>query len=256
MNNQHTDIAIPFPEAAERHLHIRVGACRLRLTRGGSSWVAGTYDDPTESVPCRVALEGGSARITQEPRLGSLRGLGRGVPTFDLALGTAQPFTLTVETGASDTDFELGGVPLTRLAIKLGAGKNVLRFLEPNPEQMRVLDLDVGAGSMELHGLANANFADMTLDGGAASVVCAFGGSVRRDAFARINTGMSSVEIAVPATTAARIAVEATLGSLQTDDGFMTHEGGYWTQAAMAGASPSLTIHATVALGLLRLKVV
>jgi hypothetical protein len=256
MNSQPTSIAIPFPDATERHLHIRVGACRLRIARGsGVAWVEGTYEDPTGTVRSRVSEEGGTARITQEPHLGSLLGLGRGVPTFDLALGTAHAYTLTIETGASDTEFELGGLPLTRLAIKLGAGKSVLHFLEPNPEMMRVLDLDVGAGNMEVHGLANANFADMTLDGGAAAVTCEFGGTLRHDASARLNTGMSSLEIAVPAATAARIMVDATLGSLQTEDGLTTREGGYWTQAAIHGDGPVLTIHANVALGLLRLKV-
>ena len=182
--------------------------------------------------------------------------MGRGVPTFDLALGTAQPYSLTVETGASDTDFELGGVPLIRLAIKLGAGKNVLRFLEPNPQAMSVLDLDVGAGNMELRGLANANFTDMTLDGGAAAFVCDFSGTLRRDASARLNTGMSSLEVLVPSTTAARVMVEATLGHLDTSDGFTTREGGYWTPAALTQSAPVLTVHATVALGVLRLQAV
>jgi hypothetical protein len=257
MNSQHTEISIPFPEAAERHLHIRVGACRLRLTRGGgASWVEGSYDDPTENVRSRVIVDGGTARITQEPHLGSLLGLGRGIPTFNLALGTAQPYTLTIETGASDTDFELGGVPLTRLAIKLGAGKNVLRFLEPNPATMGVLDLDVGAGTMDLHTLGNANFVDMSLNGGAAAVTCDFGGTLRQQAAARLNTGMSSLEITLPINTAARVMVDNTLGSFQTEDGFTTKEGGYWTQAAVAGGSPVLTIHASVALGVLRLKAV
>jgi hypothetical protein len=255
MTSERTDISIPFPEAAERHLRIRVGACRLRLTRGGgTAWVQGSYHDPTESVPSRTFLEGGTAHITQEPHLGSLRGVGRGVPTFDLALGIAQPFMLSVETGASDADLELGGVPLTRLAVKLGAAKTVLRFLEPNPELMTVLDLDAGAGNLELRGLANANVSDMTLDGGAAAFVCDFGGTLRRDTFARLNTGVSSLEVVVPAATAARITVDSTLGSVQTDDGFTTREGGYWTQAAMAGGSPMLAIHVNVALGMLRLR--
>jgi hypothetical protein len=82
--------------------------------------------------------------------------------------GTAQPYMLTIETGASDTAFELGGLPLTRLIIKLGAGKNVLRFSEPNPRAMSVFDLAAGVGSIEIFSLANATFADMRLDGGAA----------------------------------------------------------------------------------------
>src|SRR6185312_2703556 len=124
MDNNHTDIQIPYPDAVERQLVIRVGACRLRISRGNrDSWVNGTYDDPTGTMQCRTIVDGGLARITQEPRLPALKSIPRGVPTFDLALGTAQSFALTIETGASDTVFEVGGVPLTALTIKLGAGK-------------------------------------------------------------------------------------------------------------------------------------
>ena len=254
MNTTHSDITIPYPEAAERHLHIRVGACRLKITRGGAAWVTGTYDDPTGNLPCRIIQTGGSTRITQEPRFGAIQGWGRGIPTFDLALGTAQPYTLDIETGASETDFELGGLPLTRLAVKVGAGKNVLGFLEPNPQSMSVLDLDAGAGSMEMRGLANANFADMTLDGGAAAFTCDFSGALQRDAAARISTGMASVEISIPAATAAGVISELTLGHLDASDGFTAKEGSYWTSAALAGGRPVLTIHVNVALGSLRLR--
>jgi hypothetical protein len=254
MNGTRTAITIPFPDVGERHLRITVGACRLTITRdGGPAWVTGTYDDPTRSMPCRITQEGGMVWITQNPQLAQLLGLSQGVPTFDLALGTAQPYMLTVETGASDTALELGGLPLTRLIVKLGAGKNVLRFSEPNPQAMSVFDLDAGAGSTEIYGLANANFADMRLDGGAAAFTCDFGGTLQRDAYARISTGLSTVDLRVPRTTAARIISEAVLGHLEASSGFSTREGGYWTDAALAGGTPVLTIHANVALGSLRL---
>jgi hypothetical protein len=254
MNGTRTAISIPFPDVGERHLWITVGACRLTIVReGGPAWVTGTYDDPTRNLPCRITREGGVARITQNPQLTQLLGLSRDVPTFDLALGTAQPYMLTIETGASDTAFELGGLPLTRLIIRLGAGKNVLRFSEPNPQAMSAFDLDAGAGSMELYGLGNANFADMRLDGGAATFTCDFGGTLQRDAYARISTGLSTVDLRVPRATATRIISEAVLGQLEASNGFTTREGGYWTDAALAGGTPVLTIHANVALGSLHL---
>jgi len=250
MNSNPTDIRIPFFETAERHLTIRVGACRLQITRGGGSdWVVGTYDDPTGTLPCHVQTSAGFARISQEPRVSAVMGLRRGVPTFNLALGASQPYTLTIETGASDSEFELGGLPLQRLSLKIGAGKNVLRFLEPNPQPLSVLDIDAGAGSFELRDLANANFTDLSVDGGAAAFVCDFGGSLRRDASAHISAGMSTVAIAVPQDTAARISAESVLGQISAGDGFITREGGYWTRAATEGGTPVLAIRVSVALG-------
>src|SRR5919198_3997233 len=196
MNGTRTAITISFPDVGERHLRISVGACRLTITRdSGPAWVTGTYDDPTRSMPCRITQEGGVVRITQNPQLTQLLGLSQGVPTFDLALGPAQPYMLTIETGASDTTCELGGLPLTRLIVKLGAGKHVLRCSEPNPRAMSVFELDAGAGSMEIYSLANANFTDMRLHGGAAAFTCDFGGTLQRDASARISTGLSAVDL-------------------------------------------------------------
>ena len=253
MNNV-TDIRVPFPEAVDLHLRIRVGACRLQLTRGGSDWVTGTYEDPTGTLPCSVHQDGGSARISQEPHVAAVLGWRRGIPTFILALGTRLPYALSIETGASDTDIELGGVPLKRLSIKMGAGKNVLRFLEPNPQPLSLLDVDAGAGSYEFRNLANAGFSDMTLDGGAAAFVCDFGGTLQRDASVHISSGMSTVEIAVPSATAARINAESVLGLINAADGFTTREGGYWTRAALENAGPVLAIRASVALGTVTLN--
>ncbi len=254
-SGQQTAIEVPFPDAADRHLRLSVGACRLTMRpRGGVAWLTGTYDDPTGSLPCRITQDGGLARLAQEPRFAGLSGWGRGVPTFDLALGRAQPYALTIETGASETDLDLGGLPLTRLTLKLGAGKYVPRFREPNPQQMSLLDVDAGAGGLDLAGLANANFAAMTLDGGAAAFTCDFGGQVQRDASVHLTTGLAAVELRLPAATAARIIPESRLGQVEADNGFTPREGGYWTAAALAGGTPVLTIHANVALGSLRLR--
>jgi hypothetical protein len=255
MNDEQTAIQIPFPDAVERQLTVRVGACKLRIARGSTSdWVTGTYVDPTGSLRCRIVQQGGYARITQEPHVTELLGWRRGVPEFNLSLGTTVPYSLVIVTGASDTELELGGVPLMRLAVKVGAGKSTIRFVEPNPENMTVLDIDAGAGSLELRDLANANFADMTLDGGAAVFVCNFSGLLRRDASALLSAGMSTMELSVPSATPARIHTDATLGRVDTGEGFTIKEGGYWTQAAINNLKPVLTIRASVALGTLTLR--
>lgn len=71
----------------------------------------------------------------------------------------------------------------------------------------------------------------------------------------RISTAVSSVEISVPAATAARIYPESLMGGLDVGDGFMKKEGAFWTEAALAGETPALAIHTNVALGALRLRV-
>ncbi|MCL5257500.1 MAG: hypothetical protein M1319_06850 [Chloroflexi bacterium] len=250
-----TAINIPFPEAADLHLRITVGACRIRITPGeGEAWVTGSYRDPSHAIPCRIFQEGGTVRISQDQNFGNIFGIFSGIPTLELALGKAKAYSLTMETGASEIRADLGGLPLNRFVFKHGAGKTDIDFSSPNPEAMSLLSVGGGAASMEMTNLANANFAEATIDGGAAAYKFDFGGTLQRDAHVRISTGMSSVDVIVPAATAAKITPESVLGGMNIGDGFTKREGAFWTPAATAGTSAVLTIHTNVALGSLNLR--
>jgi len=251
-----TPINVAYPEASNLHLKIKAGACRLKVLPGdGATWVAGAYHDPAGALPLRIEQEGGSATITQEYRSAEWWNLlGGNAPSLELALGGARPYALTLEVGASESTFDLGGLPITRLFIKQGAGKAGFDFSAPNPQPMSLLDLDAGAVGIEMKNLANANFAEMSADGGAASYQFDFGGALRRDAHIRVTTGMSSVDIRVPASTAAKITTESFLGGLDIGDGLTKKEGAFWTQAALAGSTPVLAIHANVTMGGLQLR--
>jgi hypothetical protein len=250
-----TPINIAYPEAGELQLQIGVGACRFRITPGaGDAWVQGTYVDPTDALPLKVEENGGRVSITQERNPAKFSGRwNSGPPHLDLGLGTTQPYTLTLEGGASEDRFDLGGLPLTRLVMKQGAGKFTIDFSADNPQTMSRLELQGGAGAIEMRNVANANFAEMTVDGGAASYKFDFGGALQQDGHVRISAGMASIEISVPAGTAARITTSSTVGSVHAGAGFTKRDGAYWTDAAVAGRQPLLTIEASVSVGSLRL---
>jgi hypothetical protein len=258
MDSQNTmDINIPYPDTSDLYLKIGVGACRLQVAPGeGGAWVTGTYEDPTGLVAARILQEGGTARITQTTNWADLRGWSGGVPTFNLTLGTARPFALTVESGASDNTLELGGLPIRQLVIHYGAGKMEVSFSTPNPQVMEQLTVNSGAGSLVMKGLGNANWRQMNAEGGAAAYVFDFGGALRQSASARISTGLCSVEIRVPTSSAAKITTESVVGNLDIGDGFMKKEGAFWTQAALTGDAPLLSIRASVTLGSLLLRTI
>ena len=249
-----TPLDVPFPDADPLELAFAVGACRLELRRGADApWVQGTYDDPSGALPWTLHREGGRVRIAQEVRLAGTFGLRHGAPRFSLALGTGRRFALAVEGGASDFDLDLGGVPLTRLSIRQGAGRLRCDFSAPNPADLDRIDVEAGAMALELVNLANAAFSELRLDGGAAAWELDFGGTLRRDATVRIAAGVSSVRLVVPAATAARVIPESTLGTLDVGDGYMKREGAFLTEAALAGKTPALTIRVALSLGALRI---
>ncbi len=256
MEDRAQPIEIPFPDSTPLHLRLRVGACRLRIEPAAEAWALGTYVDPSGLVRAKIEKEGGNVRITQEYAGGS--GLGSllrpVIPRFDLRLGRAKPYMLSLETGASDVALDLGGLPITRLVLKQGAGRASFDFSSPNPEPMTLFDVHAGAVALEMKNLGNANFSEMRVEGGAASYKFDFVGSLRRDAQVQIESGMSAVEIKVPASTASRIAAECTLGHLEIGDGFTKREGLLWTEAAIAGKTPILTIHANVTMGGLKIS--
>jgi hypothetical protein len=254
-----TPIDVFYPPAAEDlHLRIALGACRFEARPGeGDGWVTGTYHDPTDRRSVRILEEGASVTITEtEPSFEHIPSVFGGVPRYELEFGKERPFALTIETGASDFDLDLGGVPLSRLMVRQGAGKLELGFSAPNPEPMELLEVSSGAAGIELVNLANANFSEMRLSGGAAGYELDFGGALLRDAKVSIETGLSGVEVTVPSSTAARIVAETTLGSVEVGNGFTKREGAFLTDGTLRGEGPILAIRAGVRLGSLRLRTV
>lgn len=251
-----TTIDVPFPEAPELTLRIAVGACRIQIAPGDDDrWVTGTYEDPSNAIPMRLVQEGGTVKISQEVNWPENFGSLNRPPIFDLKLGKARPYALVLEGGASESEAELGGLPLRQLIVKYGAGQQEIDFSAPNPEIMQELSVSVGAAALEMENLANANFVHMKLDGGAAGYELDFGGILQRDAEVKINTGMSGVVLSVPASTPAKISVDAVMGGPDAGDGFMKKDGAFWNQAALAGGTPMLTVEAHVVMGGIRLQI-
>jgi hypothetical protein len=236
-------------------LWIVLGACRFTARPGrGERWVAGTYNDPTDRRPLRIIEEEASVTITEAElsfeRIPAVLG---GVPRYEVEFGNKRPFALTIETGASDFDLDLGGIPLSRLMVRQGAGKFELGFPVSNPERMERLEISSGRRN-RVGELANANPSEMRLSGGAASYELDFGGVLSREAEVSMETGLSRVVVSVPSSTAARLATETTLGSVDLGDGFTKREGAFLTEAALSGDGPVLGIRAGVRLGSLQLR--
>jgi hypothetical protein len=58
-------------------------------------------------------------------------------------------------------------------------------------------------------------------------------GDALRCAEAKVEAGLSGVEIEIPSSTAARVIAETTLGSVDVGDGFTKREGSFLTEVAL-----------------------
>lgn len=244
-------IHVPYPETASLALILRTGPCRVTLSPSdGSTWITGTYDDPTGALPLQISL--GSPTVIAQGFSPELIGA-PALPTLDLHIAVARPFSLDLSAGASENTFDLGGLPLSALVVKAGAGRFDIDFSAPNPTPMSQIDLGTGAGSLSAKHLANANFTTMRFGGGVAACTLDFGGALSRDARVRVDAGLGSVDLLIPASTAARVNTKAFAASCQVAGAFTRQGETYSTQPALQGVRPILEIDVSVAFGALKL---
>jgi hypothetical protein len=143
---------------------------------------------------------------------------------------------------------------LQGLTVKDGAAKVRVSFNSPNPGQMERLQYETGASTVTLIGLADANFKTMDFKGGAGSYTLDFSGQLRTDATVRAKAGVGTMRIVVPAQTAARVTVEASLTDVSVE-GSWTANGKTYSTPAAAGDQQAkvLNIVVDVSVGSLKL---
>ena len=99
-----------------------------------------------------------------------------------LQLGRGVPLRLTVNAGATQGHYELGGLSLESLVWNQGASAATVNFGQRNPIQLTTFDVTAGASSLTMTGLANANLGTATFKLGAGNLTLAFDGALAQDA--------------------------------------------------------------------------
>jgi hypothetical protein len=246
------DVNVPWPNVEPQLLKFSFGPSKINIAPGGTDvWVEGTYQDLTGFLPLRIDETGGNVHISQRLKRGSNL---KGTPLFDLKLGKAMPYGITIDAGANDhSHLDFGGLSLTNIEIHHGAGKISLDFSEPTAQPMEKLHVSCGATDTRLSNLANANAKQIAVDTGAAQVSLDFSGRLSHDTNVKINSGMASITVSVPSTTPARISTQGFLGGIEPGDGFVTKGGAFLNEAAVDGGTPMLSIEASVNLSQFKL---
>jgi hypothetical protein len=247
-------IEIAYPDGAEPSLLLRAGPCRVTLAPfDGPGWISGVYSDPGGALPLQIVT---GALTVLSQRFDPVVFSGAALPHLDLRISRERPFAFEIQVGASENHFDLGGLPISRLALKAGAGRFDIDFATPNPTALSLIDLSAGAGSISARHLANANFALLRFGGGVAACTLDFSGALTRDAAARIDSGLGSIDITVPALTAARVSTKTFATARRATGGFIAQGDVYSTAPALQGARPLLDIDVSLAFGSLSLTTI
>lgn len=228
---QEVTIDEPLGSAAVTDVEVSMGAGRLSIAPGAVGLASGTIRYNVPSWEPQVTRKEGSLSIKQRSQKG-VSGLGTDVVNhWDLQLGRS-PMRLRVSAGAYEGAYDLSGLTLQDLVIHDGAARSKVLFNSANPGQMTKLEYKTGASTVELIGLANANFKRMEFAGGAGSYSLDFSGQLRTSAEVEINAGAGSVRITVPSSTAVRITLDGSLNDVDTEGAWTVSGKTYTTEAA------------------------
>lgn len=236
-------ITVPVTGSDETRLTISFGAGKLTLSPGSENLIDGTavYNIP-EFKP-EIIQSAGSVEIKQGDfkNFVNLKDIKN---VWDLKLGS-MPIDLTINAGAYDGTYELGGLALTGLTVRDGASTVDLAFSEPNLTAMSILRYETGASHVTLSGLANANFSTLMFSGGAGNYTLDFGGELRNDGIVNVEAGAGDVQLVIPKGVNAKVTVESALTNVSLSSNWSQNGNEY----AQTGEGPALKIIVKMAAG-------
>jgi hypothetical protein len=244
-------VVVPATGAEETRLKLSFGAGEIKLSPGAEkNLVEGTAAYNYEQFKPIIETNDGDVEIRMgNMKINSFPSFDEFVNTWDFKLGS-DPMALTIESGAYDGTYELGGLSLTSLTIKDGAADVELSFSELNPVEMSVFKYETGASNLKLTGLANANFSTLDFSSGAGDYTLDFSGDLQRDASIKIGTGLSNIILVIPQGVKAVVQVDSGVSNVNAVPGWKQN-GDTYTQT---GDGPTLTFVVDIGAGNLTLS--
>jgi hypothetical protein len=231
------EISVPAPDAEDVSLRLSFGAGDLKLSPGAKKLVEGTATYNYSEFEPVVDVDEGDVRIrVGDKEFNSFPAFKDLKNEWDFKLGD-MPMDLTIESGAYNGEFELGGLSLNNLTVKDGAANVELAFSEPNLVEMSTFRYETGASDVKMTGLANANFSILDFSGGAGDYTFDFSGDLQRDASIKIASGFSNIIISIPEDVDAVVTVDSGASNVNVGSSW-SKNGNVYKQK---GEGPTLT---------------
>ena len=240
-------ISVAASTSGQTRLTFSFGAGELALSPGAKNLVEGTATYNIPDLKPEVVTTGNDIEVKQ----GNIKSVlypSQLKNKWDLKLGNT-PMDLTINAGAYNGTYDLGGVPLTGLTVKDGAATVGLKFSQPNPSDMAVFRYETGASTVKMSGLANANFDTLIFKSGAGDYTLDFTGTLKRDATITVDSGLANVILVIPDGVKANVTVESGASNVNS--------GSNWSQSgnlySQSGTGPTLTFIIKIGAGNLTL---
>lgn len=251
---QTVDVQVPLPADTSKTaaLNLEFVAGKLNLAPGADGALA-SGSATFNAVELEPKLESGELSYTLQSGTFDMNA----IPLFkddiknvwDLKLSST-PMSLDIKAGAYEGTFELGGLSLEKFSVSEGGSDCKVNFSTPNKVEMSSLTYSTGGSQVFMKGLANANFTQMTFSSGAGDYTLSFDGELKRDASVKIETGMSTTNIIVPAGVNAKLTFEGGMTTINAGGGWVQNDKVY----THSGSGPTITMTVTMGVGTLNLK--
>lgn len=118
--------------------------------------------------------------------------------SWDLKFTDKVPLKINLFAGATKGNFDFTGMMISYLSIETGASKTFISFDEPNPIRMSEFNLSIGLAKFRGKRLLNANFKEMTIEGGLGKSTLDFTGETTEKCYVKMELGISSTIIILP----------------------------------------------------------
>jgi hypothetical protein len=165
------------------------------------------FDAASGSVVLGLKPSGeGGVRVVSRKQLNQVAAVALS-PRVDLTLG------LTL--GAVDADVELGGLRVTRLDLKTGASRAVVRFSQPNAARCQHATITAGAAEVSVLGLGNSRCDEIEFEGGMGRVTLDFAGTWSSSARVNVKMAMGELTLRLPRRVGVRISMDKFLSSFE-----------------------------------------
>ncbi len=244
-------ISIPYPETETAALRLELGVGILHLKRGGDKLVDGTVVYNVDEWKPEITTEAGRVLIRQHGGAHIIGNWDKVRNEWDLALGSARPFSLSIGKGVGESYVSLGAVPFEDFRLETGAGESTISFDEPNPRTAGEFSARFAAGKTAISGLLNANASRVSVEGGAGEVTLNFtGAQLQQDMAVNVQIGAGELRLGFKRGIPVSISVNKALGDIQHDGNFVSTSRNSFETAGYALASGhKLTVKVSAAIG-------
>ena len=246
-------VARQLHDSAAQHVRVQfpIGTVRIGAAPAPLLYVMTLrYDERAARPTHRYDESGHALRIgvpEQRMKASGHGSGGGGAGELRLGLSPRVPVDLDVALGAGEAEADLGGLAVTDLRVRAGASSTTLRWSAPNAARMRSLELQAGAAGLKAVHLANANAADVRVNGGVCDVELDLAGAPTADMNVDAHVGLGHITVFIPAGVAARVEVDKFLASVNVAD--MERRGDAYYTAGYDAAPRKINVRAKIAVG-------